>query len=93
MDERRIGALEAAAETDRAQFFGAGIAPKRPRDGGAEPDAMGLTGGLTGRIGASSHLAPVRRGALGGEQATSRVRRGRVLSGTAPCRSPLGELP
>ena len=48
MDERRIGALEAAAETDRAQFFGAGIAPKRPRDAGVETDAMGVTGGLTG---------------------------------------------
>jgi hypothetical protein len=64
MDEGRIGALEAAAETDRAQFFGAGIAPKRPRDVGAEPDAVGLTGGLTGRIGASSHLAPVHRGPM-----------------------------
>jgi hypothetical protein len=66
MDERRIGALEAAAETDRAQFFGAGLAPKRPREAGAEPDAMRLAGGLAGRIRASSHLAPVRRGALGG---------------------------
>jgi hypothetical protein len=66
MDERRIGALEAAAETDRAQFFGAGIAPKRPRDPGAEPVAMRLAGGSTGWIGASNHLAPVRRGALGG---------------------------
>jgi hypothetical protein len=93
MEERRIGALEAAAETDCAQFFGAGIAPKRPRDAGAEPDAMRLAGGLTGRIGASSHLVPVRRGALGGGWATSRVRHGRVLSGTAPCSTPLGVLP
>jgi hypothetical protein len=93
MDERRIGALEATAETDRAQFFGAGIAPKRPRDASAEPDAMRLAGGLTGRIGASSHLVPVRRGALGGGWATSRVRHGRVLSGSAPWRTPLGELP
>jgi hypothetical protein len=93
MEERRIGALEATAETDCAQFFGAGIAPKRPRDAGAEPDAMRLAGGLTGRIGASSHLVPVRRGALGGGWATSRVRHGRVLSGTAPWRIPLGEPP
>src|SRR5438309_915768 len=91
MDERGIGALEAAAEADRAQFFGAGIAPERPRDARAEPDAMRLAGGLTGRTGAPSHLAPVHRGALGGGWATSRVRRGRVLSGTAPCRTPLGE--
>jgi hypothetical protein len=60
MDERRIGALEAAAETDRAQFFGAGVAAKGPRDAGAEPGAIGLAGGSTERIAASSHLATVR---------------------------------
>ena len=87
MDERGIGALEAAAEADRAQFFGAGIAPERARDAGAEPDAMRLAGGLTGRTGATSHLATVRRGALVGGWATWHVRLGRVLSGTAPCRT------
>jgi hypothetical protein len=91
MDERRIGALEPAAETDRAQFFGVGIAPKRARDAAAEPDAMRVAGGLTGRIGASSHLAPVRRGACRAGWATSRVRRGVVVSGTALCRTPLGK--
>jgi hypothetical protein len=90
MDERGIGALEAAAEADRAQFFGAGIAPERPRDAGAEPDPMRLACGSTGRTGAPSHLAPVHRGALGGGWATS-LRRGRILSGTAPCRTPRGE--
>jgi hypothetical protein len=80
MDERRVGALEAAAETDREQFFGGGIAAKRPRYAGPEPEAMRLACGLAGRIAASSQLAPVRRGALGGAEATSRVPRGRVLS-------------
>jgi hypothetical protein len=87
MDERGIGAFEAAAEADRAQFFGAGIAPERPRDAGAEPDAMRLPGGSTGRNRAPGHLNPVRRGALGGEWCTWRVGRGRVLSETPPCRT------
>jgi hypothetical protein len=66
MDERGIGALEAAPEADRAQFFGAGVAAERPRDAAAELSAMRLAVGLTGRTGALSHLAPVHRGALGG---------------------------
>jgi hypothetical protein len=52
---------------------------------------MRLAVGLTGRTGARSHLAPVRGDALGGGGPTSRVRRGRVLPGTAPCRTPLGD--
>jgi hypothetical protein len=91
MDERGIGAFEAAAEAERAQLFGAGIAAKRPRGAGADPDPMYLARGSTGRTGAPSHRAPVHRGALGGGWATSRVRRGRFLSGTAPCRTPVGE--
>lgn len=67
MDERGIGALEATAEADRAQFFGAGIAPEQPRNAGAEPGAMRLASGLTGRTGALNHLAPVHRGALDGD--------------------------